>query len=63
MTRWFRFYTESLEDPKVQKLDGETYKVWVNLLCLAAKNDGKLPSVQDIAFALRMDVDGALTVL
>lgn len=63
MTQWFRFYIGSLDDPKVQKLDGETYKAWVNLLCLAAKNDGKLPPIDDIAFALRIDRDGALTVL
>lgn len=55
MSRWFRFYTEALDDPKVQRLDGETFKLWVNLLCLTAKHDGTLPSVSDIAFALRID--------
>lgn len=55
MSRWFRFYAEALDDPKVQRLDGETFKAWVNLLCLAARNDGFLPEPDDIAFALRMD--------
>lgn len=55
MSRWFRFYTEALDDPKVQRLDGETFKLWVNLLCLTAKHDGTLPSVSDISFALRID--------
>lgn len=55
MSRWFRFYAEALDDPKVQRLDGETFKAWVNLLCLAARNDGFLPEMEDIAFALRMD--------
>lgn len=50
---WFRFYHETLDDPKVQRLPGETYKAWVNLLCLACRNDGKIPSVADVAFALR----------
>lgn len=63
MSRWFRFHAEALNDPKVQRLDGETFKVWVNLLCLASANDGKLPPVTDIAFALRMTEDGARTVL
>lgn len=55
MARWFRFYAEALDDPKVQKLDGDTFKAWVNLLCLACKHDGFLPDESDIAFALRMD--------
>lgn len=52
---WFRFFHEALDDPKVQALDGETFKAWVNILCLACRHEGKLPSQQDIAFALRMD--------
>lgn len=54
MTRWFRFYNEVLHDPKVQKLPGDDFKAWVNLLCLASSNDGDLPSISDMAFALRM---------
>lgn len=48
-------YADVLDDPKVQKLPPTTFKVWVNLLCLASRNDGVLPAVEDIAFALRMD--------
>jgi len=55
MSRWFRLYDELLDDPKVQRLSGDDFKAWVNLLCLASRNDGKLPCVEDIAFALRMD--------
>lgn len=55
MTRWFRMYTDVLDDPKVQKLPPPLFKTWVNLLCLAGRNDGVLPSIEDIAFALRMD--------
>lgn len=51
---WFRFYAEALDDPKVQRLPAEVFKGWVNLLCLAKKNDGILPPLQDIAFALRV---------
>lgn len=54
--RWFRFYIEALDDPKVQTLDGDTFKAWINMLTLTAKHDGKLPPVADIAFALRCDI-------
>lgn len=50
---WFRMYTESLNDPKVQRLSGEMFKAWINLLCLAKIHDGILPLHEDIAFALR----------
>lgn len=52
---WFRFYIEALDDPKVQKLPAEHFRIWVNLLCVAKKNDGKLPPESDCAFMLRMD--------
>lgn len=54
MATWFRMYVEALDNPKVQRLSGDAFKAWVNLLCLAGKNDGRLPSVEDISFALRM---------
>lgn len=54
-SRWFRFYDSALDDPKVQTLDGDTFKVWVNMLCLASRNDGRLPAIEHIAFALRCD--------
>jgi hypothetical protein len=52
--RWFRFYSETLNDPKVQRLPAQHFKTWVNLLCLAGSNGGKLPRRDDIAFQLRM---------
>lgn len=63
VSRWFRFYAEALDDPKVQKLDGDTFKAWVNLLCLTTKNGGVLPAIDDIAFALRIDANGARTLV
>ncbi len=53
MSRWFRFYDDALNDPKVQLLPGDLFKAWVNLLCLASKNNGKIPSADAAAFALR----------
>jgi hypothetical protein len=57
MTRWFRLYDDVLNDPKVQRLSGDTFKFWINMLCIASKNGGVLPSVEDMAFALRVSND------
>ena len=54
MTRWFRYYTEALDDPKVQLLSDALFRTWVNLLCLAARHGGVLPAIEDMAFALRL---------
>lgn len=56
---WFRFYAETLNDPKVQKLPAAIFKGWVNVLCLASDCDGYIPPLPDIAFALRLDPDAA----
>ncbi len=53
MNRWFRVYDDLLDDPKVQRLSGDLFKTWMNLLCLASKGSGKLPTIADIAFKLR----------
>lgn len=58
--RWFRFHGEALENPKIQKLRGELFKAWVNLMCLACEDGGRLPNVADIAFRLRMNEKKAL---
>src|SRR5690606_29156243 len=41
-------------DPKVQRLPAALFKVWVNILCIASRHGGKIPS-DDLAFLLRMD--------
>lgn len=63
MSRWFRMYDELLDDPKVQRLASEDFRAWVNLLCLASRCGGKIPTVSETAFALRTDDSGALAVL
>ncbi len=62
---WFRFYHESLDDPKVQRLPGDVYKTWVNVLCIASRNNprGCLPSMEDIGFALRVSTDDAQSMI
>ena len=58
---WFRFYNAALHDPKVQRLAPELFRTWINLLCLASatNNAGRLPDIDDIAFALRTTEDKA----
>jgi hypothetical protein len=60
---WFRLHTCTLNDPKVQRLPGETFKGWVNLLCLAKENNGTLPNVASISFALRMTLRQATQLI
>ncbi|AFS52754.1 hypothetical protein [Leptospirillum ferriphilum] len=49
--QWLRLYNGILDDPKVQSLPGEIFKFWINVLCVASKNDG---IIRDIPFYLRM---------
>ena len=51
--RWLRLYEGVVNDPKMQRLPGEVFKGLINLWCVANANDGALPSVDDLAFALR----------
>ena len=51
---WLRFYVRTLNNPKVQRLSSGDFKGWVNLLCLAKESDGSLPSIEDVAFRLRI---------
>lgn len=53
--QWFRFYSRTLNNPKAQRLPDATFKVWVNLLCVANEHGGALPEIQTLAFHLRMD--------
>lgn len=60
---WFRFYNATLDNPKAQRLPGELFKSWVNILCLASRSGGTLPGNGDVAFALRIDETAAETLL
>lgn len=63
MTRWFRFYTSVVDDPKAQMLAPDLFKQWVNVLCIAAENDGELPTLSAVAFKLRLAEPKAAAVL
>lgn len=52
--RWFRFYDDVINDPKVVKLSDSAFRGWVGMLCVASKHKGVLPSSDDLAFFLRV---------
>lgn len=59
MNSWFRFYNDVINDAKVQLLPKALRWAWVEMLCLASKNDGFLPPVEQIAFNVRASVNDA----
>jgi hypothetical protein len=63
LSRWFRFYTGVVDDPKAQMLAPEMFKHWVNVLCIAAQHDGELPDIAVTAFTLRMTEVKAASIL
>jgi hypothetical protein len=56
-------YDELLDDPKVQRLSGDDFKGWVNLLCLMSRGSANLSDENDIAFALRIDLRKAKAMI
>lgn len=69
--KWFRYYSEALDDPKVQLLPAATFKGWVNVLSIVNETEpsrgpksGYLPRrVEDIAYKLHMDADATTFLL
>ncbi len=53
---WLRLWDCTLDLPKAQRLTGDQFKGWVNLLMLANRQDvpGTLPEMVEIAFSLRL---------
>ena len=59
MSRWFRFYAEALDDPKILRLSDREYRMWTQILCVASRHGGKLPDIRELAQALRVRADYA----
>lgn len=57
MSRWFRFYSEAMRNPKVLRLSDRDFRLWVNLLTVAAENDGRIPADDDLKLVLGMRLD------
>jgi hypothetical protein len=60
MSRWFRVYDDLIDDPKFIKLSMTDRSTLVMVWCLASKNNGKLPPIEDIAIAFRVPKGKAL---
>ena len=63
MTHWFRVYDDLVDDPKIQRLDPTLFKALINVWCLASAHGGTLPSIEVIAFKLRMKPERVQRVL
>jgi hypothetical protein len=42
MSRWFRFYDDTINDPKVLQMPEAMRWHWVAILCAASKGDGSV---------------------
>lgn len=52
--RWFRMYDEVVDHPKVQRLSDGAFRAWVNLMCVAARDGGRITgNLDDLGFSLR----------
>ena len=63
MSRWFRLYDDTINDPKILKLPEVLRWYWIALLCVASKCGGNLPPLDDIAIQLRVTQAKATEVL
>jgi hypothetical protein len=61
--RWFRLYDDVINDPKVMRLSVETRWRWIEVLCCASKNDGRIPGPNDLAFMLRVKPQRASMII
>lgn len=63
MSHWFRFYDDAINDPKILKLPEASRWHWTALLCIASKNDGVLPAIEDVALMLRVKPSTAAAII
>lgn len=63
MSRWFRFYDDAINDPKILKLPEASRWHWTALLCIASKHEGFLPATDDVALMLRVKPAIAATII
>lgn len=54
MKPWIRLYSEIIDDPKVQLLEPEHFRMWINFMCLASDNGGKVELSKQVSWRLRV---------
>jgi hypothetical protein len=55
--RWFRLWSELIDDPKICNMDEKTFRIFILLMCLAAEREknGEIDlSEKDVAWRLRI---------
>lgn len=57
MSRWFRFYSDAVRNPKIAKLSDQQFRLWIELLSLACENDGKIPDLESLKHILKRRLD------
>ncbi len=62
---WLCLWDRTLEAEKAQLLPPPLFKAWINLLCLANRQEprGILPAIKSIAYALRVDTKKAAMMM
>ena len=63
MSAWFRVYSELVDDPKFIKLGPDLRSALLMMWCVAAGNNGRLPSLEDMAIKFRMSEDKTCKLL
>lgn len=61
--RWLRLYDDTINDPKILKLPEAMRWHWIAMLCVASKNDGTLPALDDVAIQLRVTAAKATEII
>lgn len=60
---WWRAYVGIVDNSKVQSLPDRLFKQWINMLCIAKRHGGTLPTVKQYAFEVRQPVAAAKRTL
>ena len=61
MSKWFRFYSDAMRNPKVAALSDREFRLWVQLLSVSSENDGRLPPLPELKLVLNARLDHLLT--
>jgi hypothetical protein len=57
MSRWWRSYADTHRNPKIAKLSDADFRLWHQLLCMAAENDGVIPPLESLKSLLKRRLD------
>jgi hypothetical protein len=57
VSRWFRSYADTHRNPKVAQLSDSDFRLWHQLLCIAAENGGLIPPLEGLKSLLKRRLD------